>query len=75
VALNLAGFSKRGRKSSPETNSESFRRGMAAWKMHKGKKKSLEVIFVELAKIEKKSNSTIERDYKKFKRWLKPSGK
>lgn len=75
VALNLAGFSKRGRKSSPETNIESFRRGMAAWKMHKGKKKSLEVIFVELAKIEKKSNSTIERDYKKFKRWLKPSGK
>ena len=75
VALNLAGFSKRGRKSSPKTKDESFRRGMAAWKMHKDSGKSLEEIFVELAKTEEKSEETIKRDYQGFKRMLKPSGK
>jgi len=75
VALNLAGFSKRGRKSSPKTKDESLRRGMAAWKMHKDSGKSLEEIFVELAKTEEKSEQTIKRDYQGFKRMLKPSGK
>jgi hypothetical protein len=71
VALNLAGFIKRGRKSSPETKSESFRRGMAAWKMHRKSKVSLEKIFVELAKTAEKSVETIARDYKAYNRWLK----
>ena len=75
VALNLAGFSKRGRKSSPKTKDESLQRGMAAWKMHKDSGKSLEEIFVELAKTEEKSEETIKRDYQGFKRMLKPSGK
>jgi hypothetical protein len=75
VALNLAGFSKRGRKSSPKTKEESRRRGLAAWKMYKDSGKSLEHIFVELAKTEEKSVGTIERDYKDFKKLLKPRGK
>ena len=75
VALNLAGFSKRGRKSSSKTKNESLRRGFAAWKMYKDSRESLEMIYEKLAKIEKKSESTIEGDYKKFKRALKPSGK
>jgi len=75
VALNLAGFSKRGRKLSPKTKDESLRRGMAARKMHKDSGKSLEEIFVELAKAEEKSDQTIKRDYQGFKRMLKPSGK
>ena len=75
VALNLAGFSKRGPKSSPKTKEESRRRGLAAWKMHRKSKVSLEEIFVELAKTEEKSLGTIERDYKDFKKLLKPRGK
>ena len=75
VALNLAGFSKRGPKSSSKTKEESRRRGMAAWKMYKDSGKSLDVIFVELAAIEKKSVETIKRDYQGFKRLLEPSGK
>ena len=75
VALNLAGFGKRGPKSSPKTKDESLRRGMAAWEMHRKSKVSLEKIFVELAMTEEKSVDTIAQDYKAFKRWLKPSGK
>jgi hypothetical protein len=43
--------------------------------MHKDSGKSLEEIFVELAKTEEKSEETIKRDYQGFKRMLKPSGK
>ena len=75
VALNLAGLSKRGRKASPKTKEESRRRGLAAWKIYKDSGKSLEHIFVELAKTEEKSVDTIERDYKDFKKLLKPRGK
>ena len=75
VALNLAGLSKRGRKASPKTKEESRRRGLAAWKIYKDSGKSLEHIFVELAKTEKKSVDTIAGDYKAFKKLLKPSGK
>ena len=75
VALNLAGFSKRGRKSSPKTKEDSRRRGLAAWKMYKDSGKSLEHIFVELAKTEEKSEGTIARDYKDFKKLFKPRGK
>ena len=75
VALNLAGFSKRGRKSSPKTKEESRRRGLAARKMYKDSGKSLEMIYEKLAKTEEKSVDTIARDYKDFKKLLKPRGK
>lgn len=74
VALNLAGFGKRGPKPSPETRAESLRRGMAAWQRHRNGAESLEVIYAELAKIENQSESTIERDYKEFNKLVNSLG-
>ena len=86
VALNLAGFGKRGPKSSAKTREKSLQRGMAVWRIHRDSGKSLEKIFMDVAEAEtdgvlesaelkNPSSSTIERDYKEFKKQLKPRGK
>ena len=86
VALNLAGFGKRGPKSSAKTREKSLQRGMALWRIHRDSVESLEKIFMDVAEAEtdgvlesaelkKPSANTLERDYKEFKKLLKPRGK
>ena len=86
VALNFAGFGKRGPKSSAKTREKSLQRGMALWRIHRGSVESLEKIFMDVAEaqtdgvlvsaeLKNPSASTLERDYKEFKKLLKPKGK